>query len=372
MAELTPTQLLIVKFLGKSALKDGGLLERMLDSVSSDKDKFNILKQVKESGLYNVKSKSGHKQTKEEKEALKRLSDPKQYKRSGLAVAMQDYVAPAASAGFSLLGNVLGAQYNIPGAILQGMANKGSNQRREQHGSSLLDIMASAYMPVGSVKGYAASATGNTLGNVINDMANRSRAASLAEQELAHQRDMLIAYGNNRDIPAAEYGLLTAQQTSRKDAMNNMAQAYQVPVYGAPHNGVYPSDARIKEIISHAGKLTPDEVLDLVQAAGDMDGCCFDSDGDNWDDSVMNKYADFIQNYMYTYKPEAKAIDPGIDPNQEQIGPMAQDIEQVNPACVQETEDGIKTVDTRKLALMNAGVIADLVREVKEIKEMLK
>lgn len=98
-------------------------------------------------------------------------------------------------------------------------------------------------------------------------------------------------------------------------------------------------------------------------------------DYDSWNDSdgsILGAYADNIRNYVYNYKPEAQAVDPNIDPNEEHIGPMAQDIEQVNPACVKETQDGIKTVDAGRLALMNAGAIGDLARALQSIDERLK
>jgi len=91
---------------------------------------------------------------------------------------------------------------------------------------------------------------------------------------------------------------------------------------------------------------------------------------DDEDGSVLNGYADHIKNYLYTYIPEAKKIDSSIDPNQEHIGPMAQDIEKVNPACIVETPEGVKTVDTGRLAMMNAGAIGDLARQLRELKEV--
>lgn len=94
----------------------------------------------------------------------------------------------------------------------------------------------------------------------------------------------------------------------------------------------------------------------------------FDTSGDVWEDEVLDKYAEYVNNYEYTYKPEAQEIDSSIDPNETHIGIMAQDIEKVNPACIKETPEGIKTVDTGRLALMNAGAIADLAREVRDIK----
>ena len=86
-------------------------------------------------------------------------------------------------------------------------------------------------------------------------------------------------------------------------------------------------------------------------------------------DSVLKAYADNIRNYVYTYKPIAQSVDPSIDTNEEHIGPMAQDIEQVNPACIKETPEGIKTVDTRRLSLMNAGAIGDIARMLEDLTD---
>lgn len=128
----------------------------------------------------------------------------------------------------------------------------------------------------------------------------------------------------------------------------------------------------IEAIMNKAGKFTPEDAEMLAKEIGDYDpDYNFERDGDFWQDSVLNGYAEYIQNYLYNYKNEATALDPSIDPNEDQIGPMAQDIEQVNPACIVETDDGTKEVDTRKLALMNAGAIADLARKVEELAKMI-
>ena len=96
------------------------------------------------------------------------------------------------------------------------------------------------------------------------------------------------------------------------------------------------------------------------------------NDGPNWTDDTMAKYAEHIRNYYYQYKQEATQIDPAIDPDELQLGPMAQDIEKVNPAVIEETNTGIKTVDTKKLTMMNTGVIADIARKLQDIDERLK
>jgi hypothetical protein len=125
----------------------------------------------------------------------------------------------------------------------------------------------------------------------------------------------------------------------------------------------------VKEIVRNGGPYNEHEIRYMVRAAGDMSPLHnFDRDGDYWSDDTVAKYAEHIQNALYKYKPEATEIDPDIDPEQEHIGPMAQDIEKVNPACVVETKDGVKTVDTGRLALMNAGVIAQLARDMKKLE----
>lgn len=86
---------------------------------------------------------------------------------------------------------------------------------------------------------------------------------------------------------------------------------------------------------------------------------------------LLDKYAEHIRNFLYTYKDSAMEIDPSIDPSEEHVGPMAQDIEQVAPDCVKETEEGVKVVDGNRLALVNAGVIGDLTRRLLKLEEAL-
>ena len=156
-----------------------------------------------------------------------------------------------------------------------------------------------------------------------------------------------------------------------------------------------PSDERIKNVMA----CLSDQRLKSIREAYDRDGCCSPEDfmwlaahtggkfnhndrdynffnDDDWaddnDGSVLNGYAEYIKNYVYTYKPEATEIDSRIDPNQEHIGPMAQDIEKVNPACIKETPEGVKTVDTARLAMMNAGAIGDLARQMQDLVDKLK
>lgn len=130
-------------------------------------------------------------------------------------------------------------------------------------------------------------------------------------------------------------------------------------------------EKHVKKLAARGGPYSEEEIAFLMRMAGpDKQGHSYDDESE-WDDSVIDSYAKHLKNYLYTYKEEAQNIDPRINSEEEQIGIMAQDLEQVNPACVKETPEGVKVVDTNKLALMNAGAIADLAREIKQIKAAL-
>lgn len=130
--------------------------------------------------------------------------------------------------------------------------------------------------------------------------------------------------------------------------------------------GTVISDENLKEIIGKKEPYSIDEVALISMLAHNKDNKEFLNDDS--DDSVIDNYAKYLHNYLYNYKEEATDLDPSIDPSQDQIGIMAQDLEQVNPACVNETPEGVKTVDTGRLALMNAGAIADLARRLKALE----
>jgi hypothetical protein len=134
------------------------------------------------------------------------------------------------------------------------------------------------------------------------------------------------------------------------------------------------SDENIKDLVGccHKDELAH-ELLELGGPYDDREAqLLFDllkGDGDTLGDDTLDKYADYIVNYHYKYKPEAKSIDPSIDTDKEHIGPMAQDIEKVNPAAVITDNKGYKEVDTDRLALMNAGAIGELARVIEGIKK---
>jgi hypothetical protein len=122
-----------------------------------------------------------------------------------------------------------------------------------------------------------------------------------------------------------------------------------------------------RAILDEGPPFHPQEIAHLQKHLGDKYKYD-DSHAHLWDDKVLHDYMSHVYNYYYKYKPEAVEHDPTIDPNEQHIGPMAQDLEKVNPAVVKEDDMGAKKVDTNRLALMNAGAIASLARQVEELK----
>lgn len=133
-------------------------------------------------------------------------------------------------------------------------------------------------------------------------------------------------------------------------------------------------DTAMRVIANKSEPLNAEEFKFVLTGAGPLDDThnMLTDDITGWDDSILDAYAEHINNYIYKYREAAKDIDSSIDTEEEQIGPMAQDIEQVNPACVDSLPDGTKTVDTNKLALMNAGAIADLARKLDKLIQHLE
>lgn len=90
---------------------------------------------------------------------------------------------------------------------------------------------------------------------------------------------------------------------------------------------------------------------------------------DDTDAAVLEQIAEHCRNHLYTYKPQAAAIVPGLDTQTTQVGPTAQEIEQVNPAAVNtDPATGAKFVDTQKLTMTLAGALGELARKVRRLE----
>ena len=182
------------------------------------------------------------------------------------------------------------------------------------------------------------------------DESERQRLVRSVMQELWEKR---LAEGLDEfDEPVRA---LTRQQSARRDFNDRVNEGY------------------LRRLANRGGPISAEDTELLSRIAGrSPDGFSpFDGDDEGVTDEMLEGYAKYLRNYLYTYKDEAQDIDPSIDPEEEHAGPMAQDIEKVAPDCVKETPEGVKTVDGNRLALVNAGVIGELSRRVLELEEKL-
>jgi hypothetical protein len=199
-------------------------------------------------------------------------------------------------------------------------------------------------------------------------------AAQIAEIEklLGAMSDDDIQSTVDKETPIKEkMGKIVGEGHSRVSPQRRNKRA------SASMGGHYPSDEDIKYIgdkISKKEKFTGDDIGRMEKAFPEFTQGMFE-----WKDETLKGFADWIKNYPYTYKEEAKEVDPSLDSTTEHIGPMAQDIEKVVPAAVvPDPKTGYKTVDTPRLSLATAGAVSALAEEtadtfdkiLKELQEL--
>lgn len=248
------------------------------------------------------------------------------------------------------IGSGLQSYASLLGQAMELMGRSGPDNFREQ-----AITRAQGYAPTMAAMG--------ALGSVAKGFANTNRQLATSKYgdiaktlDLNRAKNIKVPYGSSIVSRAAQ----TASDRMARDQLVNI---------NVPSNT---SDVRVKtctlsdERLKHfsgkckCGSIDNNDVDELLEGFG------FPKE---MSEDKVDDYAKYIRNFLYNYKEEATAIDPSINPNEEHCGPMAQAIEKVNPACIKETEDGTKTVDTGRLALMNAGVIGDLARRLEAIEE---
>lgn len=85
----------------------------------------------------------------------------------------------------------------------------------------------------------------------------------------------------------------------------------------------------------------------------------------------ISKLAEDIGAYLYEYKPEAQEAYPNETNDEMNVGPVAQELEKnpVTASSVETDDNGIKHVNTDRLALSEMAIIADLARRLADLEE---
>lgn len=170
------------------------------------------------------------KQTKEQKEAIKRLNDPEAYKKGKGSWVLQDIISPLVSNSIRTLGNVAAIQAQIPGQAQAAAAEvaRQSNDPRVLQGSMAAQAFNSnlaGQTAASTLLGQAKGALRKGLLDASAGTLEHATAVARAEDEKARMNQMIndkaTAYGEAP--PAAYYDLLNRQAKNQQESAKQLA-----------------------------------------------------------------------------------------------------------------------------------------------------
>lgn len=170
------------------------------------------------------------KQSKEQKEAIKRLNDPEAYKKGKGSWVLQDIISPLVSNSVRTLGNVAAIQAQIPGQA-QAVAAEAARQSidpRVLQGSMAAQTFNSnlaGQTAASTLLGQAKGALRKGLLDASAGTLEHATAVARAEDEKARMNQMIndkaVAYGEAP--PAAYYDLLNRQAKNQQESAKQLA-----------------------------------------------------------------------------------------------------------------------------------------------------
>lgn len=173
------------------------------------------------------------KQTKEQKEAIKRLNDPEAYKKSTGSWVLQDIISPLVSNSVRTLGNVAAIQAQIPGqaqAAAAEAARQGIDPRVLQ-GSMAAQTFNSNLAGQTAASPLLGQAKGTLRKGLLDASAatlEHATAVARAEDEKVRMNQMIndkaVAYGEAP--PAAYYDLLNRQAKNQQESAKQLAGGF--------------------------------------------------------------------------------------------------------------------------------------------------
>lgn len=173
------------------------------------------------------------KQTKEQKEAIKRLNDPEAYKKGKGSWVLQDIISPLVSNSIRTLGNVAAIQAQIPGQAQAAAAEvaRQSIDPRVLQGSMAAQTFNSnlaGQTAASTLLGQAKGALRKGLLDASAGTLEHATAVARAEDEKARMNQMIndkaAAYGEAP--PAAYYDLLNRQAKNQQESAKQLAGGF--------------------------------------------------------------------------------------------------------------------------------------------------
>ena len=227
---------LIKTFFTSKNGKPNKILEKMGPDVLSGllQNTFKNEKPTQETlNLITALNSGKVKQTKEQKEAIKRLNDPDAYKKGKGSWVLQDIISPLVSNSVRTLGNVAAIQAQIPGqaqAAAAEAARQGIDPRVLQ-GSMAAQAFNSnlaGQTAASTLLGQAKGALRKGLLDASAGTLEHATAVARAEDEKTRMNQMIndkaAAYGEAP--PAAYYDLLNRQAKNQQETAKQLAGGF--------------------------------------------------------------------------------------------------------------------------------------------------
>ena len=227
---------LIKTFFTNKNGKPNKILEKMGPDVLSGllQNTFKNEKPTQETlNLITALNSGKAKQTKEQKEAIKRLNDPDAYKKGKGSWVLQDIISPLVSNSVRTLGNVAAIQAQIPGQA-QAAAAEAARQSidpRVLQGSMAAQAFNSnlaGQIAASSLLGQAKGALRKGLLDASAGTLEHATAVARAEDEKGRLNQMIndkaAAYGEAP--PAAYYDLLNRQAKNQQESAKQLAGGF--------------------------------------------------------------------------------------------------------------------------------------------------
>ena len=227
---------LIKTFFTSKNGKPNKILEKMGPDVLSGllQNTFKNEKPTQETlNLITALNSGKAKQTKEQKEAIKRLNDPDAYKKGKGSWVLQDIISPLVSNSVRTLGNVAAIQAQIPGQAQAAAADaaRQSIDPRVLQGSMAAQAFNSnlaGQIAASSLLGQAKGALRKGLLDASAGTLEHATAIARAEDEKARMNQMIndkaAAYGEAP--PAAYYDLLNRQAKNQQESAKQLAGGF--------------------------------------------------------------------------------------------------------------------------------------------------
>lgn len=227
---------LIKTFFTSKNGKPNKILEKMGPDVLSGllQNTFKNEKPTQETlNLITALNSGKAKQTKEQKEAIKRLNDPEAYKKGKGSWVLQDIISPLVSNSVRTLGNVAAIQAQIPGQA-QAAAAEAARQSidpRVLQGSMAAQAFNSnlaGQTAASTLLGQAKGALRKGLLDASAGTLEHATAVARAEDEKVRLNQMIndkaVAYGEAP--PAAYYDLLNRQAKNQQESAKQLAGGF--------------------------------------------------------------------------------------------------------------------------------------------------